>query len=150
MRKPSSQNCEKKLNSFFFKQFLTPTFCSRNEKGILWNACREKPLKVWKRFAQSLKKSWRPFFSRETFTQKLFLLTYNANSRRLPERLRPTCESLLPKVQKNGQIYSFYPKKTFVLKQNSGLLKWCFRHSYQKKLRSKTGILKNNKNWMKK
>ena len=111
MRKLSSQNCEKKLNSFFFKQFLTPTFCSRNEKGILWNACREKPLKVWKRFAQSLKKSWRPFFSRETFTQKLFLLTYNANSRRLPERLRPTCVSLLPKVQKNGQIYSFYPKK---------------------------------------
>ena len=46
-------NLWKKLNSLFFKQFSTPIFCSRNEKWILWNACREKPLKVWKRLAQS-------------------------------------------------------------------------------------------------
>ena len=120
----------KKLNCLFFKQFLTPIFFSRIEKRILWNACREKPLKIWKRVAQSLKKMLKAVFFPGKFSSKNFFWSRTT-------QIREDCrnvyvrrvEVVCPKCKEMANIQFFSEKKTFVLKQNSGLVKWCFCHS---------------------
>ena len=46
------------------------------------------------------------------------------------------------KNKKNDKLI-FFPKKTFVVKQCSGMVKWCFCHSYQKKTSFKIWYAQN-------
>ena len=120
----------KLLNSLFHKQFLTPTFCSRNEKSILWNASRQKLLKVWKRSAQHQNKSWRQFF---------FLGKHSSNNvfwsrtTQIGEDCRNVylrrVEEFSPKFKKNDKNIVFFSKKTFVVHQNLGPLEPCFANN---------------------
>ena len=118
---------KKILNSFFFKRFLRPTYCSRNEKWTLWSEYRknfaESPETFWSKSKENIQEN---FSSEKIFLQHFLLDTYKANWRRLPKRLQPMCENIWHKVHnKNDNILVFF-FKTFVVQQNYGLVEWSF------------------------
>ena len=87
-------------------------------------------------------------FSRKIYFHKLFLNKYNANWRRLPKRLRPMCESFLPKVQKNNSFIVFF-QKNICPQTKFWTGKMMLLPVLPKELSSKSDKFKIYKKWMK-
>ena len=122
------------ITSWFFKQFVNPTFCSRKEKWKLWNASPKKTAESLETFCLKSKQKLKAVFFQEVFFSKKLSWTRKTQTGEdcrnvYIRRVKVFC----PKCKTNDKFVVF-SKKTFVLKQTPGLVKKCFCHSYQKNL----------------
>ena len=104
VRNPSARISEKSQSAFSFSDNSRHQhFAPEMRKQFLEVHVEKNLLKVWKISAQGHKNSWRSFFSRYFFLEKL-LDTYNTNSRGLLECFFPMSEKFWPNRTENNEI----------------------------------------------
>ena len=101
-------------------------FVKRKSKKDCWKSGNVLPKvkKKWRQF------SFRNFFSKNRFWRRKTQIGEDCLNVYV-QSVKVLCRKCKKKTKK-WQAYIFSPKKTFVLKQTSGLVKWCLCHSYQK------------------